>query len=129
MAQVKIYGSRERLAPRRAAVPAGIHMCVVEALQLPPDKKFQRFILLEREDFLFPADRSDDYIILEISLFEGRSEDTKKQLISRLCEQLARDVGIVATDIEITIFETPRHNRGIRGHCDDELPLSYRVDI
>lgn len=36
--------------------------------------------------------------------------------------------GISANGLEITIFETPRHARGIRGLPGDELSLSYRVD-
>ena len=32
-------------------------------------------------------------------------------------------------DIEITIFETPRHNWGIRGLPGDELTLTYNVNV
>jgi hypothetical protein len=34
-----------------------------------------------------------------------------------------------ADDLEITIFETPRANWGIRGKPGDELALGYRVDV
>ena len=30
-------------------------------------------------------------------------------------------------DVEITIFETPKNNWGIRESCEDELALSYKV--
>jgi phenylpyruvate tautomerase PptA (4-oxalocrotonate tautomerase family) len=129
MAQIKIYGLRDHAAPRREALSSVVHSCLVDALQLPPDKKFQRFILMEREDFIFPAGRTDDYIILEISMFEGRSVETKKQLIALLFERVGRELGIAADDIEITIFETPRHNWGIRSKPGDELQLSYNVRV
>jgi hypothetical protein len=37
--------------------------------------------------------------------------------------------GIVPQDLEITIFETPQANWGIRGKPGDELALSYKVDM
>jgi hypothetical protein len=38
-------------------------------------------------------------------------------------------LGIHKNDVEITIFETPRENWGIRGLPGDELPLNYKVDV
>jgi hypothetical protein len=40
-----------------------------------------------------------------------------------------RDVGIEPQDVEITIFETPPANWGIRGRCGDELALDYDVSV
>ena len=36
---------------------------------------------------------------------------------------------VTAQDLEITIFETPRHNWGFRGLPGDEHALNYRVDV
>ncbi|MBP6190480.1 MAG: tautomerase family protein, partial [Acinetobacter sp.] len=36
---------------------------------------------------------------------------------------------ISAQDVEITIFETPKSNWGIRGKNADELNLNYKVNI
>jgi phenylpyruvate tautomerase PptA (4-oxalocrotonate tautomerase family) len=127
MAQCKIYGLREALAPNRDRVSDAIHACAVEALGLPVEKRFHRFFLMEPEDFRFPPDRSNRYLILEISMFEGRSEAMKKRLIRLLFERLERDAGIPPQDLEITIFETPRSNWGIRGLPGDELLLNYKV--
>lgn len=129
MAQIKIFGLRAHLAARRAALSDTIHACVIEALQYPPDKRFHRFLPLEPADFIYPADRSDQYTIIEISMFEGRSDEAKKQLIRLLFARLQADVGIAPQDVEITIFETPRQNWGIRGQPGDELGLTYRVDV
>jgi hypothetical protein len=38
-------------------------------------------------------------------------------------------LGISANDVEITVFESPRHCWGIRGKTGDELPLTYRVEV
>jgi phenylpyruvate tautomerase PptA (4-oxalocrotonate tautomerase family) len=129
MSQVKIYGEREQLTRRRAAISDAIHSCLVEALQLPPDKRFQRFLALDAADFIFPPDRSPAYTIVEISMFEGRSVAARKELIRLLFERLETRCGIAPQDLEITIFETPRHNWGIRGRPGDELGLNYNVNV
>ncbi|MFK8084040.1 MAG: tautomerase family protein [Granulosicoccus sp.] len=79
--------------------------------------------------FIFPSDRSDEYIILEISLFEGRSKETKKQLIRQLFEDIKLSTGIAEQDVELTIIETPKHHWGIRGKPGDELSLNYNVNV
>lgn len=129
MAQVKIYGLRSSLAPRRAALSDAIHAALMEGFGLPEEKRFQRFIMLEREEFIFPADRSERYTILEIACFEGRSPEAKKRLINLLFTFAAERAGIGPQDLEITIFETPRGNWGIRGRPGDELALSYKVEV
>ena len=129
MAQVKIYGLREHLDPLKARMSEIIHACVMDALQLPEEKRFHRFFPLAAEDFIYPADRSTRYTIIEISMFEGRSVETKKKLIRLLFDHLAAALHLSPQDLEITISETPAHNWGIRGMPGDELSLSYRVDV
>jgi phenylpyruvate tautomerase PptA (4-oxalocrotonate tautomerase family) len=102
---------------------------VVQALAYPLDKRFHRFISLEPSQFIFPDDRSTNYTIIEISMFEGRSFETKKLLIRLLYQYIEQEVGIAPQDVEVTIFETPKHCWGIRGQCADELTLNYKVDV
>jgi hypothetical protein len=129
MSQIKIYGLKDSLKDHQAKLSDAIHKAVVEALAYPVDKKFHRFIGLDQSDFIFPADRSSSYTIIEISMFEGRSVDTKKTLIRLLFQYIEQDTGIAPQDIEITIFESPKHNWGIRGQCGDELMLGYKVGV
>jgi phenylpyruvate tautomerase PptA (4-oxalocrotonate tautomerase family) len=129
MAQVKIYGLRRALDGHRAALSNAIHAAVMEALAYPAEKRFHRFMPLDDADFVFPSDRSERYTIIEISLFEGRSVEAKKLLVRRLYERIAERTGIAAQDVEITIFETPRHAWGIRGLPGDEVGLNYKVEV
>ena len=129
MAQVKIFGVKERLHPIRKALSDIIHACIVEALQYPVDKRFHRFFSMETEDFYFPADRTEAYTVIEISLFEGRMVETKKQLIRLLFDRIYNQLQLSPQDIEITIFETPKANWGIRGLPGDELQLPYQVNV
>lgn len=129
MAQIKVFGLRRALAGRTTEISDAIHGAVVEALGLPPDKRFHRFILLEDDEFFFPGERSENYTIIEVSMFEGRTSETKKKLINALYSRLHAEVGIAPQDLEITICETPRANWGIRGKPGDELALNYQVEV
>jgi len=127
MVQVKIYGLAEYLNPHKLQLSEVIHSCVIDALKYPVNKRFHRFFPLDRPDFFFPSERSDRYTILEISLIEGRSVETKKQLLRLLFERL-QPLGIPALDLEITIFENPKHNWGFRGLPGDEHQLNYTIE-
>lgn len=129
MAQVKIYGLADQLRPVQAALSEAVHGAVMAALAHPPDKRFPRFFPLDRDDFLFPHDRSERYTIVEISMFAGRSLDAKRRLIGELYRRVQAGTGIEPVDLEITITETPRHDWGIRGVSGDELTLGYRVEV
>src|SRR5262249_28061003 len=109
MSQVKIFGLREHLDPIKKQLSDVIHSCIVDALQFPADKRAHRFFPLDRSDFFYPAGRTNRYTIIEFSMFEGRSIEAKKQLIRLSFERLQKEFGITPQDLEMTIFETPRH--------------------
>ncbi|MBB6730000.1 tautomerase family protein [Cohnella sp. CBP 2801] len=127
MAQVKIYGIRERLRAIRETLSDIVHQCLVEEFGLPEEDRFQRFIGLAKDDFFYPSDRSEHYTIVEITLFEGRSAESKKNLIRLLYERMSA-CGLTEKDLEIVLIESPRANWGIRGLPGDELESFDRVD-
>ena len=129
MAQIKIYGLAKSLKPIKADLSVVIHTCLQDALGLPENKRFHRFIPLEPDDFYYPRDRTEQYLILEISMFEGRSVEAKKRLLRLLMQRIHVQFKIPLNDIEITIFETPKCNWGIRGMPADELNLSYSINV
>jgi phenylpyruvate tautomerase PptA (4-oxalocrotonate tautomerase family) len=120
MASIKIYGIAAHLKPVKFLLSDIIHSCVVEALELPTDRRFHRFFPLDPADFLFPPDRSERYLIVEIVLFEGRPAEIKRRLIRLLIDRVCRGLELNPDDLEITIFEAPRQNWGIRGRIGDE---------
>lgn len=129
MPQVKIYGLQENIISHRSVLSDAIHAALMEGIGTPEAKRFQRFIVLEPENFIFSRDRTSDYTIIEISMFEGRSVAAKKNLIRLLYQKIAQATNITPQDLEITIFETPKYNWGIRGMAGDELKLSYPTDV
>ncbi|MGC5773304.1 tautomerase family protein [Paenibacillus pabuli] len=129
MAQIKIYGLRDQLNPIKEQLSHVIHSVMMDVLGLPENKKFHRYFPMETEDFLFSPDRSANYTIIEISMFEGRSDLSKRELLMQLFSRLHDQLNLSPMDVEIILFETPRSHWGIRGLPGDELDLSYQVDV
>jgi phenylpyruvate tautomerase PptA (4-oxalocrotonate tautomerase family) len=129
MAQIKIYGIGTHLNPVKRKLSEVIHSCVVDALQFPIDKRAHRFFPMDEEDFFYPAGRTKQYTVIEISMFEGRSIEAKKRLMRLLFERIRAELGISSQDVEITITETPKHNWGFRGLPGDEIGLNYKVEV
>lgn len=129
MSQIKVYGINTHLNPIKQQLSDVIHACVVEALQFPVGKRAHRFFPLEKEDMFYPDGRTDAYTIIEITMIEGRSVQTKKQLIRLLFDHIQAQLGISQQDIEICIYESPAHNWGFRGFLGDEVMLDYKIKV
>lgn len=128
MVQVKITGIAEQLNPIKATLSDIVHSCLQDAIGTPENKRFQRFFPLEAENFYYPKDRSNQYTIIEIFMFEGRSVPAKKKLTRLLFERINQQLNITVEDVEIVMIEVPKHNWGIRGIPGDELVLNYVVE-
>lgn len=128
MVQIKIYGLEENLNPIKNSLSDVVHSCMVEAFNIPKDKRFHRFFPLKKDDFYYPCDRTEAYTIIELSIFEGRTLERKRYLLKLLFERLYLELNLDPQDIEITIFETPTYNWGIRGLPGDEITLDYKVN-
>lgn len=125
-----IYGIAARLNPIKAKLSDVIHECMQQVLGLPEDKKAQRFVPLQADDFYYPSDRSDAYTVIEINMMQGRTASTQKALINALFQQIEAQLGIAPIDVEITIQEQPAHCWGFRGMTGDEArDLKYKVNV
>jgi phenylpyruvate tautomerase PptA (4-oxalocrotonate tautomerase family) len=126
---IKIYGINEYLDPIKGKLSDVINECMAEALLFPADKRAQRFFPMAEEDFYYPAGRSAAYTVIEITLIEGRSANTKKKLIHLLFDRIEKQCGITPVDVEITICDSPAGNWGFRGMTGDEAKLSYKINV
>ena len=115
MAQVVVYGRRDVLDRQRGALSDAAHGAVMSALDHPAEKGFHRFIALDAADFVHPENCGDDYPIIEISMFEGRTPAARRALISELFTRVEAEAGIAHHGLEITITETPKVSWGVRG--------------
>lgn len=127
---IVVYGIRERLNPIKARLSDVIHLCMMSVLGMPEDKRAQRFVPLDRDDFYYPGGRSDAYTVIEINMMAGRQPETQKKLIKALFEQIEKQLSVSPVDIEITIKEQQPYQWGFRGMTGDEVSdLKYKVDV
>jgi phenylpyruvate tautomerase PptA (4-oxalocrotonate tautomerase family) len=129
MGQIKIFGIKQELHPIRERVSEILQECMFEAFQYPKEKRAHRFIYIDEDSFFYFEGRTQKHTLIEISSFEGRSIEAKKKLYQLIFEKFEKQLQISTMDVEITIFETPMHNWGIRGKSGDELALNYKVNI
>lgn len=129
MAQVKIYMSRENFNRNKNVISRIIHEALIEGLKIPHDKMFQRFIVMEKEEFIYPSDRSDYYTIVEIILFAGRTKEAKLNFTESLYRKWHEIGSFRVEDLEVTLIEEPKENWSIRGKNGAELHLNYKVEV
>lgn len=131
MPLVKVEILTGRSAEYKRAILDGIHSALVEAFKVPDHDRNQRLYELDREHFEFPyAKYSDQYTLIELTVFKGRSLDAKKLLYSAMVRNLENNPGIKGEDITIVIHEPPMENWGIRGgKLANEVNLGFKVDV
>ena len=127
---IVVYGIKEQLNPIKATLSDAIHLCMQEVLGMPEDKRAQRFVPLNKEDFYYPDGRSDKYTVIEINMMAGRKPETQKALIKALFEKLQQSVALSPIDVEITIKEQQPYQWGFRGMTGDEVKdLAYQIQV
>jgi phenylpyruvate tautomerase PptA (4-oxalocrotonate tautomerase family) len=126
---VKLYALRESIEGRQTIISDAVQAALTEAIKLPAEKRAHRFFPLAREDLFMPPDRSDAYILIEITLMTGRSTEAKKKLVRAIFEHMEHDAAISPQDVEIVIYESPGENWGFRGLHGDEAQLNYKAKV
>lgn len=98
-----------------------VHTTMVEILKIPESDRLVRVIEYDSNNFYLPLNASDKYALITISMFPGRSLESKKLLYQKLCQGL-ETFGFSPTDTRIIINEIPAENWGLRGGISgDEL--------
>jgi phenylpyruvate tautomerase PptA (4-oxalocrotonate tautomerase family) len=106
-----------------------IHSALREALKIPENDRDIRFNEYHPEDFQVPPEKTENYILVEITMFAGRSLQAKKELYRGIVTNLGK-LGILGGDVFIVLHEVPLENWGIRGGIPaSELDLGFKVDV
>jgi phenylpyruvate tautomerase PptA (4-oxalocrotonate tautomerase family) len=111
------------------AILDGVHEALVYSLGIPDQDRRQRLYELEKACFEHSG-RSKQYTIIEITMFKGRSFDSKKALYKTIVDKLGQDPGIPGNDITIVIHEPSLENWGIRGGLPaSEVDIGFDIHI
>lgn len=94
---------------RIAAIVDGIHEALVQAIGMPADELFNLVSDYEPERFFYDRSfngiaRSDDLVVIEITMRRGRSDAMKRALYAGIAERLAT-AGVSAKDVFIFMHE------------------------
>lgn len=92
-----------------------VHSALIDSIGIEDWDRFQRITEFEPEDFDKPSFKSDNFMVIEISLFPGRTKEQKGALIEAIAERLNKSLSIDPSDVFVLINEPPLENWGIGG--------------
>jgi phenylpyruvate tautomerase PptA (4-oxalocrotonate tautomerase family) len=125
----RIEGRRPRTQAEVQALIEAVYLAQREALRVPEWDRQIRYVEHKPENFHVVPGRSENYLLVEISLFAGRSLDAKRALYREIVARLGR-LGVDGNDVTIVLHEIPAENWGIRGgRPASEVDLGFKVDV
>jgi 4-oxalocrotonate tautomerase len=119
MPLVKIYTRKNKTDAELRAIADGVHDALVAQASVPVDDRFQILNRLERDQIVADpsyggVNRSEDVVIVEITLNVGRTVEIKKNLYADIALRLER-VGVRPDDILVSLVEVTRDNWSFGG--------------
>jgi 5-carboxymethyl-2-hydroxymuconate isomerase len=90
MPLVRLEVRQGRSATQKQALLDAAHAALVEALDIPDDDRMQRIVEHARDHFELPPGSSDDFVLVEVTMFAGRSRQAKRQLYQALVRNLGK---------------------------------------
>ncbi|HET9817279.1 MAG TPA: tautomerase family protein [Xanthobacteraceae bacterium] len=99
----------------RKAIRDGVYDAMRETFEVPKDDRFMVVSEHEAEDFDYDAryfgiDRSDDLVILQLTVSNTRTLEQKKALYRRIVERLGGNPGIRPQDVFINLVDVNKEN-------------------
>ncbi len=115
MPLVRVSLREGKSASYLAAIGESVHRAMVETINVPPDDRFQIFTEHSPEALVYDPGylgikRSDDLVVIQITLNAGRTLEAKRTLYRALAERLAKDPGLRKEDVLVNLVEVPKEN-------------------
>lgn len=115
MPLVRIEMLKGRSPEYKKALLDSVHQGLIESVGISDWDRFQRIIEYDRGDFEFPGEKGDGFMIIEITMFQGRTQEQKKALIEKVTGNLVQALSIEPTDVFIVIQDPSDENWGMGG--------------
>jgi phenylpyruvate tautomerase PptA (4-oxalocrotonate tautomerase family) len=117
------------LSDQVQAIIEAVYLAQREALKVPERDRQIRFIEHKPEHFHVPPGKTENFTLVEIALFAGRTLETKRSLYQAIIKNLGA-VGIAPDDIFIVLHDIPLDNWGIQGGVPaSEVDLGFKVNM
>jgi len=129
MPQVRINMIKGRTQAEKLAVSGVVRQAMARTLGVPETEANHRLVEFEREDWILPEGKSERFVLIEATLFVGRSSQAKGDFYAAVTAGLEA-LGVPGNDVMIVLIEGPRENWGMRGgQRADLIDMGYRVGV
>lgn len=89
-----------------------VQRALVDTLGVPEEDKNIRLMEYDRE--LFTLNRPYE-VLIEITMFSGRTKETKASLFKSMVDELKASLNVDPKTLFIIIYDQPKENWGMRG--------------
>ncbi len=129
MPLVTISLIKGRTAREKEKLSAEIHEALVESIKIPQTDFNQRIIEFDPADIHVSAGKTEKFVLVEITMFPGRSREAKKKMYAGIVDRLGA-LGVPPADVMIVLNEPPLVNWGIHGgHPADETDIGFDLKV
>ena len=129
MPLVKIEVRKSRRADEIEDMIEAVYQAQREALKVPEGDRQIRYFEHKPEHFAVPPGKTENYTLVEITLFPGRSLEAKRNLYKSIVRRFG-DLGIDPNDIFIVLTEPPLDNWGIKGGLPaSEVDIGFKLNV
>jgi 4-oxalocrotonate tautomerase len=99
----------------RKAILEGLYLAMRETFAVPEGDRFMTISEHDEDNFVYGADylgiqRSDDLVMIQLTVSNTRSVEQKQKLYRRIVERLTENPGLRAEDIFINLVEVLPEN-------------------
>jgi 4-oxalocrotonate tautomerase len=120
MPLVKIYLRKGKSPEYLRSVSDAVHQALVAAANVPPDDRFHIIEQLDADRLIaHPSyggvNRSDDLLIVEITLNVGRTVEVKKSLYDAIASRLGTAADVRPDDVVVSLIEVSKENWSFGG--------------
>ncbi|MBV8032654.1 MAG: tautomerase family protein [Betaproteobacteria bacterium] len=131
MPLVRVSLAKGRPAELRRRIGDAIHQALVDTIQVPAADRFQLLTEHEPQDFVYDPEylgisRSQDLVIVQITISAGRSLEKKRALFRRIADNLAA-LGLRREDVWVNLVEVAKENwsfgNGVASYAPPEAAL------
>ena len=115
MPLVKIEMLKGKSPEYKKAVFDCVHRGLIQAFGIEDWDRFQRITEYDKSCWEVPEGKTENFMIIEMTVFPGRTKEQKKAAIEIITSLLGEKLGIAATDVFIVMNEPPLENWGMGG--------------
>ena len=115
MPLIRVSMRRGKPAAYRKAILEGLYQAMRETFDVPEGDRFMVVTEHDADDFVYDPNylgikRSDDLVIIQLTISNTRPVAQKQQLYRRIAERLTENPGLRAEDVFINLVEVLPEN-------------------